>query len=486
MSSARQLRALLGRRDFRRLYATRLTSQLADGMVSVALTAFVFFSPERQATAADAASAFAVLLLPYSVVGPFAGVLLDRWRRRQVLVAASLVRAAILLVVAGFVVAASAGAGFYAAGLAALSVNRFFLAALSAALPHVVGDVGDVGDVGVRGGSGVDDELVLANSLSTTSGTLVALLGGGVGFALRLALESRTGATAATAAILLLAATACCAAAVLAGRMHPDLLGPDRAGGTHRQARRRASRRAQDRGATLQALRHVAGGMADGARHVWSRRPAGHALAAISASRFVYGLATIATVLLYRNHFHAAEETGAALGGLALAVLASGAGFLAAALVTPWVASRVGTGAWVVVTLATAAATEAFYVVGPLTEPTLLAGALVAGFVAQGSKICVDTIVQRSVDDDYRGRVFSLYDVLFNVSFVAAAAAAALVVPPDGYSRTLYACLAAGYALTALAYAASGSSGISLRGRGRRGPGRRPRGARVRGTPGLG
>ncbi|MET7592631.1 hypothetical protein ABZS92_38215, partial [Streptomyces sp. NPDC005444] len=30
------------------------------------------------------ASAMAVLLLPYSLIGPFAGVLLDRWRRRQV------------------------------------------------------------------------------------------------------------------------------------------------------------------------------------------------------------------------------------------------------------------------------------------------------------------------------------------------------------------------------------------------------------------
>ena len=44
------------------------------------------------------------------------------------------------------------------------------------------------------------------------------------------------------------------------------------------------------------------------------------------------------------------------------------------------------------------------------------------GVAAQGSKICVDTIVQESVDDAYRGRVFSFYDVIFNIAFVSAAA----------------------------------------------------------------
>ena len=40
-------------------------------------------------------------------------------------------------------------------------------------------------------------------------------------------------------------------------------------------------------------------------------------------------------------------------------------------------------------------------------------------------KICVDTIVQETIDDAYRGRVFAVYDMLFNVSFVSAALFAA-------------------------------------------------------------
>src|SRR4029078_1164456 len=156
-------------RDFRRLFATRLTSQAADGMFQAALASLFFFSPERQTSAGSVAAAFATLLLPYSVVGPFAGVLLDRWRRRQVLVYANLVRAGMVLGVAALSAADVSGIPLYAAVLACLSVNRFFLAGLSAALPHVVRRA----------------ELVMANSVSTTSGNIVAITGAGIGYALK-------------------------------------------------------------------------------------------------------------------------------------------------------------------------------------------------------------------------------------------------------------------------------------------------------------
>ena len=94
------LRDVLAVRDFRRLYATRILGQAADGLLQAALATFVLFSPERQPTAASVAGAFAVLFLPYSLVGPFAGVFLDRWRRRQVLVFANLIRALIVIAVA--------------------------------------------------------------------------------------------------------------------------------------------------------------------------------------------------------------------------------------------------------------------------------------------------------------------------------------------------------------------------------------------------
>ncbi|MDQ3113982.1 MAG: MFS transporter, partial [Actinomycetota bacterium] len=100
MSFVGDLRTVLRGADFRKLYAVRLCSQLADGVFQVALASYVFFAPERQTSAPAAAAAFATLLLPYSVVGPFAGVLLDRWSRRQVLFWANALRVGLVTWVA--------------------------------------------------------------------------------------------------------------------------------------------------------------------------------------------------------------------------------------------------------------------------------------------------------------------------------------------------------------------------------------------------
>jgi MFS family permease len=418
MSFAGDLRAVVRHRDFRRLFSTRLTSQAADGAFQAALASLFFFSPERQTSAGSVAAAFATLLLPYSIVGPFAGVLLDRWRRRQVLVYANLVRAVMVLGVAGLSAADVAGVLLYAAVLACLSVNRFFLAGLSAALPHVVSR----------------DELVMANSVSTTTGTVVALIGGGIGFGLKRLFGEGSDADA---EVIVVAALTYAVAGLLAARMDRDLLGPDLEGEPPR---------------TKEALRNVSLGLADGARHVWWHRPAGHALAAIGAHRFFYGVSTISAILLFRNYFHDPDDVDAGLAGLAGVFAASGAGFFVAAVVTPEVTRRVRKQAWITACFAMAAAAEAVFVV-TIVEWLLYVGAFVLGVAAQGSKICVDTIVQTSVDDAYRGRVFSFYDVIFNIAFVSAAAFGAVVLPADGNSRTVYAVIAVGYAVTAAVYA---------------------------------
>ena len=132
------LRTVLRGRGFRRLFAIRVCGQFGDGAFQVAMASYVFFSPERHATAPAAApvrpgsalgstvnrsQAFAVLLLPYSLVGPFAGVVLDRWRRRQVLLVANIVRAALVVLVAGLVAGGGAGIALFSTALAVLRLS---------------------------------------------------------------------------------------------------------------------------------------------------------------------------------------------------------------------------------------------------------------------------------------------------------------------------------------------------------------------------
>ena len=122
--------------DFSRLLEVRLVSQVGDGLFQAGLAGALLFNPEREATPWAIAGAFTVLLLPYSLLGPFAGALLDRWDRRFVLVGANLGR---LLMVIGVAVLLATRATDLTVLCGALIVNgftRFVASGLSAALPH--------------------------------------------------------------------------------------------------------------------------------------------------------------------------------------------------------------------------------------------------------------------------------------------------------------------------------------------------------------
>jgi MFS family permease len=87
----------------------------------------------------------------------------------------------------------------------------------------------------------------------------------------------------------------------------------------------------------------------------------------------------------------------------------------------------------------------------------LLIAGFVLGFAAHGIKICVDTLVQQVIEDDFRGRVFSLYDTLFNITFVLAAVVTAVLLPDTGYSPASVIALGVIYALTGFVYLRAGS-----------------------------
>jgi hypothetical protein len=327
------------------------------------------------------------------------------------------------VLLAGLVAAGVQGPGFYAVALAVVSVNRFFLSSLSASLPHVVSP----------------NQLVTANSLATTLGSAATVTGVGVGLAVR----GIAGDDDAGAAVIALTATVSYVVSALAAAQLPSrLLGPD-VTIIHAPVR--------------EALGQVARGIGAGARHVWHRRAAGVALAAIGAHRFFYGVSTIATLLLYRNYSgftdHGWVRTD--LPGLGQIVAAGSVGAVAAAVATPPATRRIGKHRWIVVVFALAALVEGT-LAPTYRQVPFLAAALLLGFAAQASKICVDTIVQQTIDDEFRGRVFAFYDIVFNVAFVSAAALSALLLPRDGKSYAVLALITAGYAATSLGYLRAG------------------------------
>jgi len=414
---------------FGSLYGTRVVAQAADGVFQASLASAVFFNPDHQTDPRQAAAGFVVLLLPYSLVGPFAGVFLDRWSRQRVLVRANAVRAFLVLMTATMLVASGPrGLPFYLSALAASSVNRFYLAALSASLPRVVRR----------------DQLVLANSVTTTSGSLVSAIGVGVGLALR---HVAGAGDDGSATVAVAAAVVYLGAAAVAARIPVDVLGPV----------------APTQAPLTEDLRRVTQGLLAGAAHVHHRPAVRRVLATMAATRFLFGLSTIGTLLLYRNYFADNGLLRSGVVGLGQAVAAATVGYVTAAFVTPLVTRRVSKPVWI--TFCFAGAGVAQLACGlPFRMGPLLVGAAWIGFASSGAKICVDTIVQERIDDDFRGRVFSFYDTLFNVTFVAAAVVAAFTLPKTGHSPAAVLAMSAGYLATAFAYAYAEQRALRVKG----------------------
>jgi MFS family permease len=413
------LRSVLAERGFRRLFATRLVSQTGDGVFTAGIGTYVFFSSATFPNPASAAAAFAVLYLPYSLIGPFAGVFIDRWSRRQILVWSAVIRSAFVTVTALLVASGNLGIPLYASVLAVLGVNRFFLSSLSAALPHVV----------------AEDKLVMANSLSPTVGGIMTSVGGIAGLGVRLAVGASRPESALT---LVTAGCAYLAAGAVAATMRRDLLGPP-------------PWLARARGRIGDELAAVAVGLAAGARYVRHRRGPAAALGATGSHRLCYGVLFLMSILLYRNYFYRSAGANVALAHYTGLVIASAVGYGCAALITPAVTRRLAKSSWIAVLLGAGAVITG--AIGSTFQPlAFLAVGFGLNIVSQGIAICATTIVQEEVDDAYRGRVFSFYDVFFNVTFVLGAALSAVFMPTDGKSYPILGLVAAAYLVAALAY----------------------------------
>ncbi len=155
-----------------------------------------------------------------------------------------------------------------------LGVNRFLLATLSAALPHVVDG----------------DLLVMANSVSPTAGGIMAIIGGVAALGLNVA----TGNTERGAAVTVLVGGGCYVAAS-AGRGHH---------GRATCSGRCVSPGAPPPGRLRSELARVAAGLAAGRRYVARRRGPAAALGATGGFSFLFGPLFLMAILLYRNYFY--------------------------------------------------------------------------------------------------------------------------------------------------------------------------------------
>jgi hypothetical protein len=382
--------------EFGRLLAVRIVSQFGDGLFNAGLAGAILFNPERAATPWRIAGSFAVLFLPYSLLGPFAGALLDRWDRRFVLVGANAARTALITGVGMLLVLGADARPILAAALLVNGVSRFVTSGLSAALPHVV----------------PRDQVVTMNALAVAIGAAAAFVGANFMLLPRW-LFGANDAGSATVIFIVLAPVL--VALLLALRFASRSLGPDDTA----------------RAIHGSALYAVVTGWLHGLRTVIGTSSVTATLAGLAAHRIAFGINTMLMLVIVRH-------TGAAVAGLGIAVVflsTTALGGFTATLLTPAIVRRVGRFAAPNVALAAAAGIQ---VVGAgLIVPVMLVCGFLLGAAGQVVKLCADTAMQMDVDDPLRGHVFAVQDSLFWMSFVGATAVTAAVIPADGHSPVL-------------------------------------------------
>jgi MFS family permease len=390
-------RAVRSLPDFWRLLELRTASQFGDGLFQAGLAGALLFNPERAVRPLAIAGAFAVLFLPYSLLGPFAGALMDRWDRRLVLVGANLGR---LVAVALVGVCLVVGAGDVLVLCGALVVNglaRFVSSGLSAALPHVV----------------PREQVVTMNSIASATAAVAAFAGASFMLIPRTIVGSGDNGAA---SIILLVTVPLLIALLLSLRFGAHVLGPD------------DTRRAIH-GSVIYA---VITGWMHGIRTVLNRPTVAATLSGLAAHRMVFGLNSLLVLLLV--HSGAAASVGA-LGGAMLFLAATGTGSFMANVVTPPAVRRWGRYATANGALAIAAAIQ---IAGAgLQLAVLVTCGFLLGAAGQVVKLCADTAIQIDVDDALRGHVFAVQDSLFWVAFIGAITVAATVIPYDGHSPAL-------------------------------------------------
>ncbi len=383
-----------------RILTIRWSGQLTDGLFQSALASFVLFSPERAPNAISAALAFAVVLLPYSLIGPYVGIFLDRFSRQRIIRNCNYLRAANLLIIAWLVNSSSTGIILTLFVLFAFGVNRLILSGLSAGLPLLV----------------KKEELIAANALAVTGGTIWVVIGGGIGIGIKNLLSQNADADFADAVVILIAALGFLTAALACFRLNKYEIGP----AEHEVI-------ADSRG-----YKEVLEGLAILRSHSDALR----GILSIGIQRGGITALTLMALLLERNTFNNPADPDAGLAGFGMALAIAGIGIGIGAIISPYGVVKFGRHKWMRLLMFLCVPPLLIYAAG-INEISMIASAFLVGLCGQGIKVTNDALVQSKITDEYRGRVFAFYDVAVNAGIVTGAIGAALILPDNGVTAVL-------------------------------------------------
>ncbi|MBD3426893.1 MAG: MFS transporter [Candidatus Omnitrophica bacterium] len=153
-----RFRDVLFRKNFFCLWSGQIISEFGDRLFQMALIALVY--SKHPGSVMALANLLFFIIVPVFVIGPLAGVYVDRWDRKRVMIISDIVRG-ILVFLVPFLVRLDVMAPVYIVVFLIFSATRFFLPSKLAFIPDIVSR----------------EKLMVANSLSNTTRMIATVLG---------------------------------------------------------------------------------------------------------------------------------------------------------------------------------------------------------------------------------------------------------------------------------------------------------------------
>jgi len=158
-----RFRNILGNRNFSLLWVGQIISQFGDRLDQMALIALIYhFAP---GSTVQMAKLMSFTIIPVFLIGPIAGVYVDRWDRRRTMVVCDILRGILILLIPFYFIRLNSLLPIYIIVFLVFSIGRFYVPAKMSIIPDLV----------------KSDDLLLANSLVNTTGMVAAMFGLGLG-----------------------------------------------------------------------------------------------------------------------------------------------------------------------------------------------------------------------------------------------------------------------------------------------------------------
>lgn len=371
-----QRRHLLRFRDFRRLVFGQYISQMADAATSILIAKFILFENTDGPTATLLIQSVATAAIPLIFAGPISGIIADKFSRRTILWYGQFLRA---LLVACMLISSHMHNknAILLIFACCMCLTRVLYTARIATIRHLVRQ----------------HELVAADSLLLTVSNIAGACGGTLGL-LALRYINLNG--------LLLVMVGHIVAGIIFSRI-ATLLG----GGREHQPT-----------SWNHAVRNLVGAKTR------------YAIASTSVHRLLFGIA-FSTAALHL-------DTGRA-GSYALLLGASGAGSFIGNTTAEWVNEHLPRRS--IAILAYIGSSVGMWCCFIKPEIHIIAPTIVVlSFLFQNLRVCTDATVQKNAAKGAGGRIFAIYDLLSNMSFLVGLLCGLITMPVIG-ATTVFATL---------------------------------------------